>query len=391
MRPLTSIELQRMKTLASRSIEVTLIEPTKTGLTKSILDATHPVRNYLKKNKVHDYAIQGQGPWFKKKMRATFYHADMKEDTITSMYRPSTKKGDPRIWFRGLKRYALPNDVLAITFFEDALHIFNLSQCPIDELLETQTSNPIADLISRINETTYSVSKELLSKILSISKQGFVPSSIKADTAIGRTLESQLGIEMNSSKSPDYKGIELKSFRSKRGNRKTLFAQVPNWKISKLKSSKEILETFGYDRNGAKRLNCTVSATTTNTQGLRLNVQSEKDLLHEYSAKNGIGDFATWELSNLQNRLVTKHKETFWIEADSKIEDGKEWFHYTRVEHTSAPIESHFITLLETGVVTLDHLIKMKDESAHERGPLFKIKPNSLDLLFPTSKIYELY
>jgi hypothetical protein len=59
-----------------------------------------------------------------------------------------------------------------------------------------------------------------------ISLKGPVPAMLKADTAIGRTLETLLGIDINSSKKPDYKGIELKSYREKRGNRKNLFAQV---------------------------------------------------------------------------------------------------------------------------------------------------------------------
>ena len=69
-----------------------------------------------------------------------------------------------------------------------------------------------------------------------------IPSMVNADTSVGRTLETALGIDINSSKLPDYKGIELKSFRANKGNRKNLFAQVPNWKISKFKRSAEIWE-----------------------------------------------------------------------------------------------------------------------------------------------------
>ena len=57
-----------------------------------------------------------------------------------------------------------------------------------------------------------------------ISAQGPIPALLQADTAIGRTLETLLGIDINSSKKPDYKGIELKSYRDKKGNRKNLFA-----------------------------------------------------------------------------------------------------------------------------------------------------------------------
>ena len=65
----------------------------------------------------------------------------------------------------------------------------------------------------------------MLNKLKIISKKGFVKSEVNSDTGIGRTIESLLGIEMNSSKAPDYKGIELKSFRDARNNRKGLFGK----------------------------------------------------------------------------------------------------------------------------------------------------------------------
>jgi hypothetical protein len=89
-------------------------------------------------------------------------------------------------------------------------------------------------------------------------------------------------------------------------------------------------------------------------------------------------------------RLLEKHNETFWIAADSLIIDGKEHFQYKKVEHTKKPIVSQFDILLEQGIITLDHLIKRKAGKVEEKGPLFKIKPNSVGLLFPPSKLYSL-
>lgn len=104
-----------------------------------------------------------------------------------------------------------------------------------------------------------------------------------------------------------------------------------------------------------------------------------------------IGDFVVWTLDKLHNRLIEKHKETFWVAADTINDNGKEYFQYKQVEHTKKPILSQFDILLEQGVITLDHLIKRNSKGrVAEKGPLFKIKPNSLDLLFPPSNIYNL-
>ena len=88
-----------------------------------------------------------------------------------------------------------------------------------------------------------------------------------ADTGIGRTVESVLGIPMNDSKDPDYKGIELKSKREKAKVRSNLFTRSPNWPLSRLKSEKAIVEKYGYISGGYthKSLHVTLSASLTLT------------------------------------------------------------------------------------------------------------------------------
>ena len=89
--------------------------------------------------------------------------------------------------------------------------------------------------------------------------------------------------------------------------------------------------------------------------------------------------------------MLEKHNETFWIAAESSREDGVEYLHYTKVEHTRKPIVSQFDLLLEQGIITMDHLIKRTlAGKTVEKGPLFKIKPNNVGLLFPPSRVYDL-
>ena len=61
MRQLSNNEIDRIKLLTEKSVELCLIEPTETGLVKSILDATGSVRAYLKAQNIHDYEMQKQG------------------------------------------------------------------------------------------------------------------------------------------------------------------------------------------------------------------------------------------------------------------------------------------------------------------------------------------
>lgn len=261
----------------------------------------------------------------------------------------------------------------------------------VESLLNSNLVNPLKELVSEINGKANEIAFELLTMLRKVASSGPIPSMVAADTSVGRTLETALGIDINSSKQPDYKGIELKSFRSSRTNRKNLFAQVPDWSLSKFKSSAEILDAFGYYREDDFKLYCTVSAITRNSQGLSLKLDSDIKQLIENSDKPEVGDFVVWTLDTLHSRLKEKHKETFWVEANSTYIDGREHFQYSLVEHTKKPITSQFDILVDQGMITHDHLIKRNSKGkVVEKGPLFKIKPKGLDLLFPPSEKYNL-
>lgn len=391
MRQLTKLEIGRLKLLTEKSVEVTLVEPTSTGLEKSILDATGSVRVYLKSKGIHDYEIQNRGQESKIQVNSYLVGAERLINSVASLYRPNTKKGDPRIWFKGLGAYAKANDILAIFAYDNDLYVVNISRLDFEKLINQVANNPLKDLVNEIRSLSIGVADELLLLLRKIAANGAVPAILHADTAIGRTLETLLGININSSKQPDYKGIELKSFRDKKGNRKNLFAQVPDWEASKFKSSADILNEFGYQRGDDFKLYCTVSAIVHNSQGLKLKLDTDVRRLIETSDKASIGDFVVWGLETLHKRLLEKHNETFWVATDTMIIDGKEHFTYKKVEHTKKPIVSQFDILLDQGIITLDHLIKRTPfGKVVEKGPLFKIKPNSLNLLFPPSQTYDL-
>lgn len=396
MRKLTPLEERRLAALTAQSVQTCLIEPTETGLKKSIMDATTPVRRYLLENSIHDYDTQKQGPEHKLLVKTHLLSQGIIIPSQASLYRPTTKNGDPRIWFRKLPSFCAPNDILALIVHDDEIYVLNITQLPLEDILEEKRPDPVLDLLYEINQEAHEISDDLLLKIKAIAMAGpaRTVTGMKADTAIGRTLETLLGIEINSRKEPDYKGIELKSYRAKRKgreNRKNLFAQVPNWELSKFNSSKEILDNFGYERDGDFKLYCTVSTQVKNSQGLQFEMDHNNDQLHEYSDRKEIGAFATWAMDDLRKRLQEKHNETFWVAATNQMIDGHEHFQFTKVLHTKKPIASQFDILVEQGAITMDHLIKRTATGgAKEKGPLFKIDASALSMLFPPSQTYDL-
>lgn len=212
------------------------------------------------------------------------------------------------------------------------------------------------------------------------------------------TLETLLGIAANSSKDPDFKGIELKAKRSRIGkgtNRSTLFSKVPSWKLSPVGSAIGLLNKRGYvDDNDRLSLYHTLRATAPNSLGLQLDIESEKDWLRQVyvDSDNGrIEHDVTWELPKLKADLAKKHKETFWVRAVCEGSGEGEKFHYVEVQHTRRPMVANFVALIEAGVISVDYLLYKKTETrARDHGYLFKIHPNNLGALFPPPQVHTL-
>jgi len=308
--------------------------------------------------------------------------------THASFYRPNTKKGDPRMWIYKLGSYTNGNDIHVLFYFDNTLFSINITQVDIEKCYCSKFITPLKEVLKEINRISNSVSEELLGKFRSVSGQWF-ESEVQADTGIGRAIESFLGISMNSDKNPDYKGIELKSYRDKRSsNKNVLFTQTPNWDLSALKSGREIVSKYGYFKEGKLTYQNTVQCTPPNSQSLFLNVNYLDELLELQAEKIKREDVVVWRLMKLHNRLLTKHHETFWIEVENEFIDGKEYFRYKRIEHTKNPNVGQFDILLEQNMITVDLLLCRPSGRGDTYS--FKIKRKGIPLLFPESVIYNI-
>lgn len=405
MRPFTPFEKMNMEFLVNHNIKFTQVQITATGLKKSILDATTPMRTYFKENGIHDYEYQQQGP--EHKVKITTHILSRFKDTLThtSMYRPVTKDGDPRLWISGLNKFTEADDIHAIIAANPhELFVINITRVNIENQCTTSIANPIQDLIHDLSSYADLVSEELLGRLMDFQNI-WLDTKLNADTAIGREVETLLGIEMNASREPDYKGIELKSFRSQRPSiKKNLFCKVPDWDISKLKSGAEIVEKYGYMSDGVKSYRNTLYCSKPNSQNLRLNMNYPDNLLEIEEDRRiaddvfkKISDVAVWRLQTLHQCLLTKHHETFWIEVNTRLgENGQEQFMFNKIEHTRNPIVSQFDILLEQSMVTVDLLLGRPKVDARTGNPKkggdavsFKIKKSAAGLLFPNSVIYK--
>ena len=381
-------------------IDVGLLVPTYTGLDKSILDANSAFRDFLSIYKIHDYEKQLQGTNNKVIIESKFVGLDCSQVSKTSLYRPETKSGDPRIWFSGLKQYANPNNLLV--FFignKGDFYCVNASNKKLMESGNHQGSYFNSLLCKSIPEKS-AIASDLLNLIKTISMKGYVKSLRSGPTGVGFTLETLLGISANSSKEPDFCGIEIKSGRvnskGKPKSRSTLFSAVPDWSSSVINSATKILALHGYKKgNGRLQLYCTLD-NKPNSLGFYLNVDNGEDVLHALkNSNNELNNIVQWGIPKLRVSLAQKHKETFWVKAMTQKNNGSEEFYFTEVEHTFSPFTVNLGSLFTEGIIQVDFTLSMKELSnggskTRDHGYLFKIWDYNRNLIFPPGKTYSL-
>jgi hypothetical protein len=393
----TNIE-QFLPFFARTGVPVAFLVPTPTGFGKSIMDATAPVRNLLYDAELHDYEKQQQGPENKVSIKTFLVEKDRLIETEMSLYRPVTKKGDPRLWIYNLKKYCNPCNLLALIILEKEIYVFNLSN---KDIANSLLNNGYCSIIlnEAINKDNL-IAEELLGKLREIHQRGFIPSITPGDPGVGDTLEHALGIERNNSKAPDYKGIELKATRLTRNGgkrpttRSTLFTRVPDEGMS----YREIIDNYGKIQTprGATeprlQLYETFRCSRPNAYDLILEVDSNNDRLNMLHQEERIRKYVSaWNLKNLREALLLKHHETFWVKALSETHDGIEYFRYDKVLHTKNPNASLLAPLLEADKVTIDLAAHYKpDGKWRDHGILFKMAPEDLPLLLGEPKEYIL-
>jgi len=387
---------ETLKTFNQYNLDVGLIVPTPTGMAKCIMDATSTVRKHFFETGIHDYDIQEQGQDYKVVNRAFFVFPSHLEETTASLYRPVTKKGDPRIWFKGLGKYAEPFNLLALLVREEVIFVIN---CSKKEVLQSigDRRTPLGEMAEKLKPTEDPAVAELLGLLRDVSKKGYIQTMRPGDTGIGMTLETLLDIEANTRRAPDYKGIEIKAKRIRRGrgNRSTLFSQAPDWNLSPIGSAWNLLSTYGYYRDGKLRLNHEMNAVIPNSIGFVLKIDAARDWLkqnHHDTETSSTRHVTTWVLEKLRQRLSEKHPQTFWVGAKCKGKGQDEHFHYITVEHTKKPKARNFDALIEGGKISVDYLMSQRGENrVRDHGYLFKIHQSDFTALFPPSDYYELH
>lgn len=380
----TEQETRNIALLKRQGIEYGWLRPTQLGLDKGILDATIPFKTFLTEAGIHNFQFQDFGPAHKEYASAVLVLPDGGlAESVVSLY--LTNRGDTRFWIRNLPEIVTAGDLVLCFKRGIALGVFNGSR---DDL---QPSSVLAGDVApsetkKVPEAVDpGVTAELFAKLKAVAQKGFIPAPVEGSTSVGRLLESELGIRMNSSRIADYHGIEVKSARST-SRRATMFAQVPDWSRSAYAGSGQLLVDFGREKPEGRALSCTISAGRANPQELYLQIDRDAGLLRVRQNELNPREVVLWELSLLEERLANKHAESVWVEAAVERRDNREYFHFHSFQHTRGQRPEELVRLIRNGAVTVDFLIR----EGGDHGYPFKILIDEIGSLFEYSKSYRL-
>lgn len=364
-----------------------LIRMSPTMLKKSIIDASEDIRIVLRDKNIIDYTQIPQGVKYSNPSVVISSAGIIKGQT--SLYRPMTKKGDPRFWVSKFKRVVSSEQLVYFTTDDES----NIVAIILDDypLFEEYVVAYFGT-----NEDEQQVIDDFIQRIREIKDKGWVlsvsPNKLN-DKDIGETLERELGIEINNLKTPDFEGqIEVKGKKLRATTKDSLFNMVPSWDSSVLKSLNEIVITYGYpDKkyNGYNSLFVTVSSKP-NKQGLYLEVDEVTEHIHQKCMIDGIiSDVCSWRFDEIKERLYNKHPKTMWLVAEDKKINGQVHFKYVKAQFTQRPIFSQFISLVKQGLVTFDWRRRANLGTAEplpsnkmDYGQGFRINPKNRHLLF---------
>ncbi len=207
---------------------------------------------------------------------------------------------------------------------------------------------------------------ELLQMFDGIKAQGWMDTMRKGDTGVGKTFEGLLGIKENNDQKADYKGIEIKCKRAKKGvssGKITLFQQGPQW-ASKIPWKDRIRVLGRLGDNGLYSLYSQVT-TKPNNLGLWLKVLNTGHRVHLLKNEDVIG---CWSFAMLEKRLLEKHSRAVFVTADCRQKKGKEQFRYHTLLYCQQPSIQVFIDRVSQGSLVFEFLMRQEKSNVTPRN-----------------------
>lgn len=247
---------------------------------------------------------------------------------------------------------------------------------------------------------------QLIKKFQQLNKMGWVLNGRFGNHGgIGNTLEDFLGIEENNLPIPNAAEWELKTQRASTSSLTTLFHTEPSPRAIRF-VPKVLLPLYGWKHQQAGKLYGTDELSFRQTihglhhsdRGFIVHIdRTAKKVLISFDATEvspihadwlktvkkrvGLGELNPqpyWGFDDLEHKAGTKLLNCFYVQADVKKENGKEYYWYNKVQMLRKFSFEGLLKALEKGVMFVD----FDARTGHNHGTKFRLKQNFLPMLY---------
>ena len=247
---------------------------------------------------------------------------------------------------------------------------------------------------------------ELIAELEAIAAKGWIENQRHGNHGgVGNTLEDLLGIKENNLPIPNAAEWELKAQRLNTSSLTTLFHVEPSPRAIGF-VPQMLLPLYGWEHSEAgkkypiteKSFRQTIHGNSPSDRGFIVKIdRKERKVLISFDARNASERHAKWlhDVNNnvglyeldpqpywgfddLANKAGTKLLNCFYVQADVKKVDDKEFYHYCKVMMLQKFNFEGFLNSLEKG----DILVDFDARTGHNHGTKFRMRQNCLPNLY---------
>src|SRR3990167_2790309 len=254
--------------------------------------------------------------------------------------------------------------------------------------------------------------QSLINKLKEIAAMGWIPNARRGNAGgIGNTLEDLLGIEENNLPMPNSAEWELKTQRASTTSLTTLFHTEPSPRAVKF-VPQIFLPLYGWKHDeagkkygkGEMSFRQTIHGHNPSDRGFMVKIdRTQKKILISFdsskvvkkhkkwlnSVKKRVGNLNEidpqpyWGFDDLEHKAGTKLLNCFYVQAEVKKENGKEFYWYKKVQMLRKFRFDGFLKALEEGKVLVD----FDARTGHNHGTKFRLRQDCLPMLYEKQTI----
>jgi hypothetical protein len=253
--------------------------------------------------------------------------------------------------------------------------------------------------------------EKLIKEFEKIAKRGWIENARKGNAGgIGNTLEDLLGIEENNLPIPNAAEWELKTQRLNTSSLTTLFHIEPSPRAIKF-VPQVLLLNYGWQHKEAGKkypknemsFRQTIHGNSPSDRGFMVKIDRQnrkviicfdytkvsevhKDWLKCVKKRIGFAELAPqpyWGFDDLSNKAGTKLLNCFYVQAEVKKENNKEFYKYSKVMMLQKFSFDSFLQELENGNILVD----FDARTGHNHGTKFRLRQNCFPNLYEKTTI----